>query len=135
MSHRKYFAAAAALLAATTIAGVGLTNAGAAPGGGGLPFITGGGHTQNNNSGATDPLTNFGGFNAHATGAGTANQGPDNATTYPAKGEVQGKSKDDTTGKTTGRVDGTVVCIATSGPWGSKNDAGGVAGTDVWEIR
>lgn len=134
MSHRKYLAAAAALLAASTIAGVGLTNAGAA-GNAGLPFITGGGHTQNLNSGASDPLTNYGGFDARATGAGTANQGPDHATTYPARGQVQGKSKDDTTGKTTGKVHGEVVCIANYGPSGSSNDAGGVEGSNVWEIR
>jgi hypothetical protein len=127
MSHRKYLAAAAAFLAATTIAGFGLTNAGAA-GNGGLPFITGGGHTQNLNSGAANPLTNFGGFNVHATAPGT------DPGEYAAKGEVQGRSSDDTTHKTVAKLHGDVVCIANLGP-ASENDAGGVPENDVWEIR
>jgi hypothetical protein len=131
MSIRKCALAAAGLLAATTIAGAGLSTAGAA-GNGGLPFITGGGHTQNNNSSAENPreLTNFGGFNAHATGEGTEGDG---FTSYPARGEVQGRSADTLTHETTGKVHGNVVCIANLGPADAED--GGVAGSDVWEIR
>jgi hypothetical protein len=131
MNVRKCAAAAAGLLAATTIAGVGLSTAGAA---GGLPIITGGGHTQNNNStGNPDGppfLTNYGGFNAHAT----EDQGDGS---YLARGEVQGRSSDNETHKTTGKVHGNVVCIADLGA--PTDETGGRSaeegGGNVWEIR
>jgi hypothetical protein len=129
MSIRKCAAAAAGLLAATTIAGVGLSTAGAA-GNAGLPFITGGGHTQNNNSDGTPEdgpfQTTFGGFNAHAT----EDQGEGQ---YLARGEVQGRTSDDTTHTTIGKVHGDVVCIANLGP--ADSETGGAEGVDVWEIR
>lgn len=131
MSIRKCALAAAGMLAATTIAGVGLSTAGAA-GNGGLPFITGGGHNTNNNSqGGTEPeLTTFGGFNARAY------EGPDGNNVYLADGEVQGRTSDNASHVTVGKVHGDVVCIADLGP---ADGNGGVAssdgGSDVWEIR
>jgi hypothetical protein len=130
MSIRRFALASAGLLAAGTIAGVGLSTAGAA-GNGGLPFITGGGHTQNFNSDGSPEdgpfLTTFGGFNARATAAG------EDAGEYVADGEVQGRSSDDATHQTVGKVHGDVVCIANLGP--AEAEDGGVAGSDVWEIR
>jgi hypothetical protein len=121
---------AVALLAASAIAGVGLANARAANAG--LPFITGGGHTQNNNSGSGVDQTNFGGFNAHATAAGTATG--DGDVTYLARGEVQGRSSEDATHQTVAKVHGDVVCIANLGP-ADSNTGGQQGGGNIWEIR
>jgi hypothetical protein len=121
MSMRKIALTAAALLAASTLGGVGISGAQAKDG---LPFITGGGHNENNNSGNGVEMTTFGGFNAQATEDMT-----DGA--YPARGEVQGR----TAGPdgTVAKVHGDVVCIANLGP--ADADSGGAEGVDVWEIR
>jgi hypothetical protein len=129
MSKRKYPAAAMALLAASTLVGVGLANAQAASAG--LPSITGGGHTQNSNSGSGVDQTTFGGFNARATEPGATTD--DDDVTYTARGEVQGRSSVDETHETVGKVHGDVVCIANLGP--ADAESGGQEDSDVWEIR
>jgi hypothetical protein len=92
-----------------------------------LPMITGGGHTQNNNSGGTPAnQTAFGGFVAQATDVAT-----DGA--YPARGEVQARSAGTDDHQTVARVHGDVVCIANLGP--ADEESGGEPGEDVWEIR
>ena len=80
------------------------------------PMITGGGHTQNNNSGGTPAeQTGFGGFVAQATGAAADG-------VYPARGELQARSAGTEDHQTVGKVHGDVVCIADRGE-------------NVWEIR
>ena len=98
-----------------------------------LPFITGGGHTENNNTGSTEnpEQTAFGGFIARATGAATTNEDGDEV--YPAEGEVQARTADSGSHDTLLRVHGDVVCIAKLAPTGEDN--GGAEGEDIWEIR
>lgn len=91
-----------------------------------LPKLTGGGVTQNNNSGGP-PQLSIGGFTARATGPGIAG-------VYPARGQLQAKSvltADPST--TVASIHATVVCIANLGAIGLVH--GGLAGNDVWEIR
>ena len=131
MSRRAYLPVAMALLAASVTAGVSLGQAKA----GGLPFITGGGQNVNLNSGSGTALTNYVGFDARATAAGTPGHGAFSTTVYPARGQMQLRTSDDSSHKTVGAAHGEVVCIANYGPSSSANDAGGVPGHDVWEIR
>ena len=101
-----------------------------------LPFVTGGGRTQNNNSGGEDQYA-FGGFVGQATGAGTTSTQPvfgSEITTYPAEGQVQARSATVAGHETIVKVHGEVVCIADYGPSGDV-DGGGNEAEDVWEIR
>jgi hypothetical protein len=92
-----------------------------------LPFITGGGHTQNNNSGGgPSAQTGYGGFVARATEETSED-------TYAARGEVQARSAGTEDHQTVARVHGDVVCIANLGP--ADEESGGEPGEDVWEIR
>jgi hypothetical protein len=120
-----------ALLALVLI--VGLVPAQAAPP---LPFVTGGGRGENNNSGG-DPQNAYGGFVGRATAEGATRQHAvfGNAiTVYPAEGEVQARSATVEGNETVIKVHGDVVCIANYGP-SSGVDGGGNADEDVWEIR
>jgi hypothetical protein len=127
MKRLAWVAASAAIVSLTVGGGV------QAKSGDKLPKITGGGQTENTNSGGPDQ-TGSGGFNAHATAPGVVEgSGDDQTTEFPAKGQVQAKSVDNATGETVARIHGEVVCIANYGP--SDGSDGGVVGSDVWEIR
>ena len=103
-----------------------------------LPFITGGGRTQNNNSGG-DPAeqTAYSGFTAQATGPAQPDTTPDqnfpDTVTYPARGEVQVRSAGTEDNQTVVRAHGEVVCIANYGE--SGDEGGGDPAGDIWEIR
>jgi hypothetical protein len=101
-----------------------------------LPFITGGGRTENNNSGGEDQYA-YGGFVARAVEGGTTSSQPvfgSDVTTYPAQGQVQARSATVAGNETVIKVHGTVVCIADYGP-SSEVDGGGNPDEDVWEVR
>jgi hypothetical protein len=103
-----------------------------------LPFITGGGKTENNNTGG-EPAeqTAYSGFVAQATGPSQPDSSPDqnfpNTVVYPARGEVQIRSAGTEDHQTVVRAHGDVVCIANYGP--SGEEGGGNEAEDVWEIR
>lgn len=103
-----------------------------------LPKVTGGGQATNNNSGAPVPLVTQFGFNAQATAAGVTTTHPAFATpltTYPAKGEFQGRNYvASDPSNTVNQGHGDVVCMANYGP-SSGVDGGGVETGTVWEIR
>lgn len=82
-----------------------------------FPMITGGGHTQNNNSGGTpSEQTAFGGLVAQATGPADGNG------VYLARGEIQVRSAGTDDRKTTAKIHGDVVCIMDRGE-------------NIWEVR
>ena len=87
-----------------------------------LPSITAGGITLNIDAGAN--AFSIGGFNAQATSTATD-------PLFPARGQFQAKSVPDDLGI----LHANVVCIANLGPSTVVNGFGGIAGTDVWEIR
>jgi hypothetical protein len=128
----------ALILCAVVVSLVTASTANAKPGDK-LPFITGGGLTQNNNSGGIPAQQQGqGGFNARAVAPGTQSIHPVFQTplaVFPARGQVQAKSvAADGSNRALFQVHGDVVCIADYGP-SAAVDGGGNANNDVWEIR
>jgi hypothetical protein len=112
--------------------------ASAGPGKARLPKVTGGGVTQNNNSGQPVALLTLGGFQAQATGEGVDDTHDVFGTPlrlFPASGQIQAKSAlaiDPSV--ELGSIHGDVVCMANYGP-AQYVDGGGDPAANVWEIR